>query len=111
MVTPLDSSKALRFEGQIIVLRRHQPEDYRARQKILNDADTMKALQPYFKIEHWTDEMVQNRYEKFDADPTALVFSVCRQSDGVVVGDCGFKNLELRAGNAWAKRCSTLVVP
>ncbi len=84
--------------GTMVELRRHRPTDYPLLREILNDQETMKALQPYFGITHWSVAKVRERYEKFDSDPRALSFTVLERPTGKIVGNSGFKNLDSDTG-------------
>jgi RimJ/RimL family protein N-acetyltransferase len=56
----------------------------------------MASLQRFFARDHWTLEMIEERYDRFireESDGSGLSFSVFRKTDRKLVGDCGFRDI------------------
>lgn len=63
----------------------------------LNDTTTMRHLIGYFGTSVWTDEMVQERFEKFatfENEGAAKFYFIETQDAKKIVGQCGFKNID-----------------
>ncbi len=70
---------------------------------ILNDTTTMHDLIPYFGTAVWTDAMIQERFEKFqDLEDQGLAkfYFVQNANQSHLVGQCGFKNINKKLGEA-----------
>lgn len=79
------------------------PADYAQHKMVLNDQETMSALQPYFNIKTWTDEQVRVRHEKFhqaQVEGTGMQYSVINKADRRIIGNCGFKNISTEKAEA-----------
>ncbi len=85
------------IKGKTITLRSPSVADYPALGVILNDGVTMAALKPFFKIDHWTNQMIKKRYDGFalrERAGLALALVVVLNETGQVVGNCGFRTID-----------------
>jgi RimJ/RimL family protein N-acetyltransferase len=100
-----NTSKFRELKGSTVLLRFHKDTDLTKLQDLLNHTETMWGLAKYFKTDHWTLEMVKQRYDAFRSrqnEGNGLTHCVVLNQDGseTVVGDCGFKNIDFETKKA-----------
>lgn len=95
--------KSHELRGKLLLLRTTEESDYSGLKALLNHETTMEALKPFFKIDIWTDENIRGRYESFKRQQeagTAITFTVRNSITNEIVGDAGFKNIDVKRGTA-----------
>lgn len=89
--------------GKSISLLSATAEFHQQFKSILNDTTTMHDLIPYFGTSVWTNEMVQERFEKFTAFENggmAKFYFIETRDTNNIVGQCGFKNIDKKKQEA-----------
>ena len=89
--------KETSIKGRKVIVKVTPPSYWDAHATILNHRPTMEALIPYFKMETWSKSDIRERYETFERkrrEGTCVHFSIVRKSDGRVLGEGGFKDID-----------------
>ena len=92
-------ANGLTLESEDFLLRPSRRDDYPYLKKLLNDHETMAALQSYFNVEYWTDSMIAARYDNYRAEQKMghlIDFIVVDKSSDTIVGNCGFNSIDLK---------------